>query len=71
MTGLIGWLKEKELRTPWFWDLMMSEFWFHQQRERMENKFWKKNDKFSFGHLEFQMVLGHPSGVVHWRLFDT
>lgn len=36
----------------------------------MENRFWKKNDEFSFGHLEFQMVVGHPSGDIHWRFFD-
>lgn len=31
----------------------------------------KKNDEFGFGHLEFQMVVGHPSGDVHWRFFKN
>ena len=40
---------------------MMSKFWFHQPR-RIENRIWKKNDEFSFGHIEFQMVVGYPGG---------
>lgn len=62
MTDLIWWLMEKELRrTLGFGTLMMSKFWFHQPR-RIESRIWKKNDEFSFEHIEFQMVVGYPSG---------
>lgn len=59
MTDLIWWFDGR--RTLGFGTLMMSNFWFHQPR-RIENRIWKKNDEFSFGHIEFQMVVGYPSG---------
>ena len=29
-----------------------------------------KDDKFSFGYLEYQIVMRHPSGGVHWNFSD-